>query len=54
VPRSFAFVERLPRTATGKLATHRLVRNQPEATGASVEFTAHSAPAPADAVDQPG
>ena len=44
VPRSFAFVERLPRTATGKLAKHRLVRNQPDATGASVEFTARSAP----------
>ena len=45
-PRSFAFVERLPRTATGKLAKHRLMRNQPDATGASVEFTARSAPAP--------
>ena len=44
VPRSFAFVERLPRTATGKLAKHRLIRNQPDATGASVEFTARSAP----------
>ena len=29
VPRRFAFVDSLPRTPTGKLAKHRLMKNSP-------------------------
>ena len=43
VPRRFAFVERLPRTATGKLAKHRLVHKQPDEIGRCLEFTVRSA-----------
>ncbi len=46
VPRRFAFVERLPRTATGKLAKHRLLQEQPDETRLSMKFAVRGTPAP--------
>ncbi len=43
VPRRFAFVERLPRTATGKPAKHRLVHKQPDEIDRYVEFIVRGA-----------
>jgi fatty-acyl-CoA synthase len=53
VPRRFAFVERLPRTATGKLAKHRLVHEKPDETGLSMEFTVRGTPAPDEDASTP-
>ena len=44
VPRRFAFV-RAPGSATGKLAKHRLIHQQPGQTGLRVEFTVRGSPA---------
>ena len=53
VPRRFAFVERLPRTATGKLAKHRLVHENPDETGLRMEFTVGGSPAPDEDASTP-
>jgi hypothetical protein len=53
VPRRFAFAERLPRTATGKLAKHRLLREQPDETRLSMKFTVRGTPAPDEDASTP-
>jgi hypothetical protein len=46
-------VERLPRTATGKLAKHRLVHENPDETGLRMEFTVRGTPAPDEDASTP-
>jgi fatty-acyl-CoA synthase len=53
VPRRFAFGERLPRTATGKLAKHRLLQEQPDETRLSMKLTVRGTSAPDEDASTP-